>query len=69
MLMGSLGCRAGHGESGGSLDGLGSKLETAAVFEYIIQPAKFEPSGRNPSLMFDESEATQRAYNLMQKNK
>jgi mono/diheme cytochrome c family protein len=69
MLMGALGCGACHGESGVSLDGLGSKFKPAALVEYLIQPEKFEPSGRMPSLMLDEREATQlAAYLLLSKN-
>ena len=66
MLMGALGCSACHGDAGVSLDGLGSKFERAALVEYLIQPEKFEPSGRMPSLFLNEGEATQLATHLVQ---
>ncbi len=66
MLGGALGCNACHGESGVSLGGLGSKFQSGALIEYLIEPAKFEPSGRMPSMLLDEREATQLAAYLMQ---
>jgi cytochrome c553 len=66
MLMGSRGCTACHGDSGVSLDGLGSKFQRGALAEYLIEPARFEPSGRMPSMLLDERDARLLAAHLMQ---
>jgi mono/diheme cytochrome c family protein len=66
MLMASVGCRACHGARGVSLDGVGSKFEAGALVEYLRRPAEFEPSGRMPSMLLDETEARQLAAYLVQ---
>jgi mono/diheme cytochrome c family protein len=66
MLMASVGCRACHGAQGVSLDGVGSKFEFGALVEYLRRPAEFEPSGRMPSMLLDETEARQLAAYLAQ---
>jgi mono/diheme cytochrome c family protein len=65
-LMASLGCSACHGDQGVRLDGLGSKFEPHALVEYLMQPAKFEPTGRMPSMLLDERDAAQLAAYLLQ---
>jgi cbb3-type cytochrome oxidase cytochrome c subunit len=66
MLVGALGCSACHGDSGVSLEGLGSKFQQGGLVEYLIEPAKFEPSGRMPSMLLNEREATLLAAHLLQ---
>ncbi len=64
-LFGSIGCSACHGQDEHSLDGMGSKTTAPALVEYLKNPAKFDPSGRMPSLMLTEEESQSLAAYLV----
>ena len=64
QLFATLGCAACHenpqNEPAQVLTGLGSKMSVAALKAYLLDPARFDPAGRMPSLALTEEEA----YNL-----
>ena len=64
QLFGTVGCAACHenpqNDPAQALDGLGSKMSVAALKAYLLDPARFDPSGRMPSSTLTEEEA----YNL-----
>ena len=63
-LFSTLGCAACHENPGNgpaqALTGLGSKMSVAALKAYLLDPARFDPSGRMPSSTLTDEEA----YNL-----
>ena len=57
-LYGTIGCAACHQQSGLSLEGIGSKTTIAALADYLKDPSRLDPSGRMPSMMLTETEAS-----------
>ena len=60
-LFGKIGCAQCHP---GGLDGLGSKYEPGALRDYLRDPLQVNPSGRMPSLLLSEDEASLLAEHL-----
>jgi cytochrome c2 len=48
------------------LDGLGSKTTVGALTEFLLDPARFDPSGRMPSMLLSKEEAFQLAAYLIE---
>jgi mono/diheme cytochrome c family protein len=61
-----IGCLACHDKDGGSLDGLGSKMTPGALTRYLLDPLRFDPSGRMPSMLLQRDEAAALAAHLVQ---
>ena len=61
QLYGTVGCGACHQQPGLSLEGIGSKTTIAPLADYLKDPSRFDPSGRMPSMMLSETEASQLA--------
>ena len=64
QLFATLGCAACHenpqGDPAQALTGMGSKMSVAALKAYLLDPARFDPSGHMPSSTLTDEEA----YNL-----
>ncbi len=64
QLFATLGCAACHEnpqhDPAQALTGMGSKMSVAALKAYLLDPARFDPSGRMPSSTLTDEEA----YNL-----
>ena len=64
-LFAPLGCGACHQRDSLSLDGLGSKMDAAALVAYLENPGLHDASGEMPSLALSSEEATQLAGFLL----
>ena len=66
-LFGSIGCAACHRrEDGLALDGLGSKTQLWDLSQFLADPAKFDPSGRMPSMLLTREEPFHLAAYLLE---
>jgi mono/diheme cytochrome c family protein len=69
QLYGTIGCAACHQQTGLSLEGIGSKMTIAPLVDYLKDPSRFDPSGRMPSMMLSEAEASHLASFLTESRK
>lgn len=62
-LFGKVGCAQCHGAA---LEGMGSKYEVGVLARFLLDPLAVDPSGRMPSLLLAEDEASLLAEHLVQ---